>query len=123
VNASSETSDGRVATSRAINEMQHHAADAANLMRAFGNESRLMILCTLADGERSVGELNEIIPLSQSALSQQLARLRRDGLVKTRREAQVIHYSLCDGPATRVIRILHEIFCSADSSIAMEGNH
>ena len=62
-----------------VKEMQAHAADAASLMRAFGNESRLMILCTLAEGERSVGELNEIIPLSQSALSQQLARLRRDG--------------------------------------------
>jgi DNA-binding transcriptional ArsR family regulator len=76
--------------------MQAYAADAASLMRAFGNESRLMILCTLAEGERSVGELNEIIPLSPSALSQQLARLRREGLVKTRRESQVIHYSLCD---------------------------
>jgi DNA-binding transcriptional ArsR family regulator len=92
-------------------EMQAHAADAASLMRAFGNESRLMILCTLAEGERSVGELNEIIPLSQSALSQQLARLRREGLVTTRRESQVIHYSLCEGPADRVINVLHDIFC------------
>ena len=94
-----------------LDEMQAHAADAASLMRAFGNESRLMILCTLAEGERSVGELNQVIPLSQSALSQQLARLRREGLVQTRRESQVIHYSLCDGPADRVINVLHDIFC------------
>ena len=75
-------------------QMGVHAGDAADLMKALGNESRLMILCMLADGERSVGDLNEIIPLSQSALSQQLARLRAQGLVKTRRESQTIHYSL-----------------------------
>ncbi len=103
--------------------MQAHAADAANLMRAFGNESRLMILCTLAGGERSVGELNEIIPLSQSALSQQLARLRREGLVKTRRESQVIHYSLCDGPADRVINVLHDIFCGTGNPATRKEAH
>lgn len=91
--------------------MQAHAVDAASLMKALGNESRLMILCLLAEGERSVGELNDIIPLSQSALSQQLARLRQQGLVKTRRESQTIYYSLADGPADRVIRLLHEIYC------------
>jgi DNA-binding transcriptional ArsR family regulator len=100
--------------------MQAHAADAASLMRAFGNESRLMILCTLAGGERSVGE---IIPLSQSALSQQLARLRREGLVKTRRESQVIHYSLCDGPADRVINVLHDIFCGTGDPAARKERH
>ena len=104
-------------------EMQAHAADAASLMRAFGNESRLMILCTLAEGERSVGELNEIIPLSQSALSQQLARLRREGLVTTRRESQVIHYSLRDGPADRVINVLHDIFCGTGKAPEIEEAH
>jgi len=105
-----------------LHEMHAHAADAANLMRAFGNESRLMILCALADGEQSVGELNEIIPLSQSALSQQLARLRREGLVKTRRESQVIHYSLCSGPADRVINVLHDIFCVPATDPVTEDN-
>ena len=94
-------------------EMQAHASEAATLMRAFGNESRLMILCALADGEHSVSELNELVPLSQSALSQQLARLRREGLVTTRRESQVIHYSLADGPADKIIHALHEIFCAS----------
>ena len=103
--------------------MQAHAADAASLMRAFGNESRLMILCTLAEGEHSVGELNEIIPLSQSALSQQLARLRREGLVKTRRESQVSHYSRCDGPADRVINVLHDIFCGTGKSPETKERH
>ena len=92
-------------------EMQDHASDAAGLMKALGNESRVMILCILAEGERSVGELNEMVPLSQSALSQQLARLRQQGLVKTRRESQTIYYSLASGPADRVINLLHDIYC------------
>src|SRR5210317_1484096 len=96
-------------------DMQLHAADAAGLMKALGNESRLMILCLLAEGERSVSELNAIVPLSQSALSQQLARLRQHGLVDTRRESQTIYYSLNAGPTDRVINFLHDIYCgSAD---------
>jgi DNA-binding transcriptional ArsR family regulator len=95
-----------------IGQMRKHAPDAAGLMKALGNESRLMILCTLAEGEHSVGELNAMVPLSQSALSQQLAKLRGQGIVTTRRESQTIYYSLSDGPATRVIRLLNDIFCS-----------
>ena len=94
-------------------DMREHASDAAGLMKALGNESRLMILCVLAEGERSVGELNAIIPLSQSALSQQLARLRQQGLVDTRRESQTIYYSLAPGPADRVIHLLHDIYCGS----------
>ena len=93
--------------------MAEHASDAAGLMKALGNESRLMILCTLVDGERTVGELNDIVPLSQSALSQQLARLRQQGLVETRRASQTIFYSLAPGPADRVIHLLHEIYCGS----------
>lgn len=96
-----------------MSQMQLHAGDAAGLMKALGNESRLMILCALASGEHSVSELNEIVPLSQSALSQQLARLRQQGLVETRRESQTIFYSLAPGPTDRVIHLLHDIFCSA----------
>ena len=107
-----------VSEKTAIENMQEHAADAAGLMNALGNESRLMILCVLAEGERSVGDLNETIPLSQSALSQQLARLRRQGLVQTRREAQTIYYSLEEGPAERVIHLLHDIFCRDDKICA-----
>ena len=96
-----------------MEQMAIHASDAAGLMKALGNESRLMILCMLAEGERSVSDLNENIPLSQSALSQQLARLRRQGLVKTRRESQTIFYALAEGPADRVIQLLHDIYCGA----------
>lgn len=101
-------------------DMRAYASDAAGLMKALGNESRLMILCVLAEGERSVSDLNTIVPLSQSALSQQLARLRQQCLVKTRRESQTIFYSLADGPADRVITLLHEIYCGIDDCIAKE---
>lgn len=106
-----KVTDKQDVTKRSADDMSAHAADAATLMKALGNESRLMILCVLADDERSVGELNEIIPLSQSALSQQLARLRREGLVSTRRESQTIYYSLAEGPADQVIRLLHDLYC------------
>jgi DNA-binding transcriptional ArsR family regulator len=101
-------------------DMQLHAADAAGLMKALGNESRLMILCLLAEGERSVSELNSIVPLSQSALSQQLARLRQQGLVNTRRESQTIFYSLSEGPADRVINLLHDIYCGSADCVTGE---
>jgi len=75
---------------------------ASQLLKAMGNRRRLHILCLLAVDERRVGELEELVGLSQSALSQHLARLRRDGLVKTRRQAQTIFYSLA-GPDVRAI--------------------
>ncbi len=111
MNAHQKTEDRQDVTENPATEMREHAADAAGLMKALGNESRLMILCMLTEGERSVSDLNEIIPLSQSALSQQLARLRQQGLVKTRRESQTIFYSLANGPADRVIHLLHDIYC------------
>lgn len=92
-------------------QLRNHAGEASRLLKALANPARLMVLCTLADGERSVGQLNRTIPLSQSALSQHLAVLRRDGLVATRREAQTIFYSLVDGPASRLIERLHDIYC------------
>jgi DNA-binding transcriptional ArsR family regulator len=102
-------------------EMRAHAGEAAGLMKALGNESRLLILCSLAEGERSVGELNAIVPLSQSALSQQLARLREQGLVQTRRESQTIFYALSPGPADRVIRLLHDIYCPTSGKGSAQG--
>ena len=96
--------------------MQQNAGDAVNLLKGLANESRLMIMCVLSEGEVSVGQLNQRIKLSQSALSQQLARLRQQGLVKTRRESQTIFYSLSSGPADRVIKLLHEIYCGTAAS-------
>jgi DNA-binding transcriptional ArsR family regulator len=92
-------------------EMQQHAGDAEQLLKALANANRLMILCTLAESEHSVGQLNDRIELSQSALSQHLAVLRRDGLVETRRESQTIYYSLSEGPAAKVIDLLHDMYC------------
>jgi DNA-binding transcriptional ArsR family regulator len=94
--------------------MRVHAADAARLLKTLGNEKRLMLLCLLVEGERSVGELNTRLDLSQSALSQHLAVLRTDGLVTTRRDAQTIYYSLAEGPAQRIIDTLHGIYCAVD---------
>ena len=94
--------------------MRAHAGDAARLLKALGNENRLMLLCLLVEGERSVGELNARLELSQSALSQHLAVLRQDALVTTRREAQTIYYSLVEGPAQRIIDTLHGIYCAGE---------
>jgi len=94
-------------------EMREHACDAARLMKALAHETRLMVLCTLSEGELSVGQLNEAVGMSQSALSQHLSVLRRDGLVDTRRESQTIYYSLAEGPANRIIHTLHDIYCGA----------
>lgn len=90
------------------------ARDAATLLRALANPTRLMLLCSLVEGEQSVGELNERIPISQSALSQHLARLRQEGLVATRRESQTIHYRIADPMVLDLITPLHQRFCVAD---------
>jgi len=95
-------------------QMQAHIAEAAQLLKALGNEQRLHILCNLLEGPLSVGELNQRLELSQSALSQHLALLRESGLVDTRREAQTIYYSLPDGPVIRVMALLQDVYCAAD---------
>lgn len=94
-----------------LDMMRENAARAAKLMKALGNESRLLILCYLDGKELSVSELNRCLDLSQSALSQHLAVLRKDGLVKTRRESQTIYYSLEGDTAKRIIHTLHDMFC------------
>ena len=95
-----------------------HAAEAAQLLKALGNEQRLHILCNLLDGPLSVGELNQRLNLSQSALSQHLALLREMEFVETRREAQTIYYSLPDGPVIRVMALLQDIYCPRDPGVA-----
>jgi len=87
------------------------AAEAARLLRALSNENRLLLLCLLFEGEKTVGELNESLPLSQSALSQHLAVLREEGMVRTRRAGQNIYYGLASQPAARVIETLHATYC------------
>ena len=96
-----------------IQDMQVQAGQAVNLLKALANQSRLMILCHLLQNELSVGELNALLPLSQSALSQHLAVLRRDGLVSTRKEAQTVYYSLDSHEVRTLIATLHSLYCQA----------
>lgn len=98
-----------------LNELHSHAQAAAALLKALGNENRLMILCTLIGGEMSVGELNARVPLSQSALSQHLASLREAGLVSTRKEAQTVYYTLQGDEAQKIIAVLQSIYCPDDA--------
>ncbi|WP_288903246.1 metalloregulator ArsR/SmtB family transcription factor [uncultured Sneathiella sp.] len=93
-----------------ITSLQDKAHDASRFLKAISNKHRLMILCNLVESERSVGELEKIVGLSQSALSQHLARLRKEEVVKTRREAQTIYYSLQDENIVDVLRLLEDIF-------------
>ena len=95
----------------ALTRFEASAAEAAKLLRALANERRLMILCQLVDRQRSVGELQPLVGLSQSALSQHHAVLREDGVVATRREGQTIWYRIADPAAVKVVATLAEIFC------------
>jgi len=96
---------------RAAHAIKPHAEKAVELLKALANEQRLLILCNLLDGPMAVGELNEKVHLSQSALSQHLAVLRESNVVVTTREAQSIRYSLPEGAVTRIIRILYKQYC------------
>lgn len=97
-----------------VKEVERNIEVAVNLLKALSNERRLMIICALYKGEKSVGELEAIVGLSQSALSQHLARLRRDGLVNTRRAAQTIYYSMNDTATEAVLKCLYDIYSPED---------
>ena len=94
-----------------LSELHDMAAHAVELLKAMANEWRLMILCQLSDGEKTVSELQSLLGLSQSALSQHLAVLRREKIVKARKHAQSVSYSLAGDDAPRVMQTLHEVFC------------
>ncbi len=98
-------------TAQDLMALQDNADQAASLMKQLSNRNRLMILCTLMFEELSVGQLNDLIPLSQSALSQHLAGLREADLVSTRREGQTIYYRLLGDEVGRVIAVLKDIYC------------
>ena len=94
-----------------IDDLRTRAGEASKLMKALSNPRRLMILCELHKGERSVGNLEGVVGLRQSPLSQHLAKLRGDGLVKTRRDGQTIHYSLADARVRKLIALLYKLYC------------
>ncbi len=103
-------------------EMARSAEMAAAYLKTLAHEGRLMILCHLGSGEKSVGELEEALELRQAAVSQMLARLRDEGLVTTRRDGKVIYYSLADQNTAEVIGLLYRLFCGpADQSDGQIG--
>jgi DNA-binding transcriptional ArsR family regulator len=94
-----------------VEAVKQRAAEAADFLKSMANESRLIVLCELVKGERTVGRLEKVSGLSQSALSQHLAKLREAKLVATRREAQTIHYSLADNGVKKLVAVLYELYC------------
>lgn len=95
-----------------LSEMETSAASASRLLKSLANEHRLLILCQLVEGEKSVGTLEEKLHLRQPHLSQLLARLRRDGLVRTRRQSRTIFYDLDSSAAVAILERLYELFCA-----------
>ncbi len=100
--------------------MASAAARASELMKTLGHKDRLMILCHLISGEKSVGELACLLEIPQSPLSQHLARMRKESLVTTRREAQMIYYSIASNEALRMVELMHELY-SSEPEIRLTG--
>lgn len=91
--------------------MAGSASDAASYLKTLAHEGRLMILCHLCGGEKSVGKLEELLDIRQAAVSQMLARLREEGLVSTRRDGKTIYYSLADDRTEQMIGLIYSLFC------------
>lgn len=96
-----------------LDQLMRNARKASDFLKALSHENRLLLLCLLAERERSVTELENILSLRQPTVSQQLARLRLDGLVTTRREGKAIYYSLADENVRSVISVIYGIYCGA----------
>ncbi|VAV90559.1 hypothetical protein MNBD_ALPHA07-1847 [hydrothermal vent metagenome] len=96
-----------------LDEMFENSRAATGFLKALAHEGRLMILCHLITGEKSVTELENLLSVRQAAISQQLARLRLEGVVKTRRDGKAIYYTIKDSKAHKLIRLLHDEFCAA----------
>ncbi|GIT92987.1 hypothetical protein JANAI62_34450 [Jannaschia pagri] len=97
-----------------LDRMVENATAASNFLKAISHEGRLMILCHLASGEKSVTELEELLSARQAAVSQQLGRLRLEGLVQPRRDGKTIYYSLTDDRAIRIIDVVYDLFCRSE---------
>ncbi|MBM3615658.1 MAG: winged helix-turn-helix transcriptional regulator [Alphaproteobacteria bacterium] len=95
-------------------EMASRAAEAATFLKALSHEGRLMIVCHLSSGEKSVTELEDRLGARQAAVSQQLARLRSEGLVTTRRDGKAIYYSIKDPKAGAIMELVYDMFCNPD---------
>jgi ArsR family transcriptional regulator len=97
-----------------IENMMANAAEAANFLKAISHEGRMMLLCHLASGEKSVTELEKLLSARQAAVSQQLSRLRLEGLVRPRRDGKTIYYSLADPRAALLLDVVYNLFCKED---------
>lgn len=97
-----------------LDKMVDNATKASNFLKAISHEGRLMILCHLVSGEKSVTELEELLSARQAAVSQQLSRLRLEGLVIPRREGKAIYYRLADERPRRILEVVYELFCNQD---------
>ena len=102
-------------TDEEIEVLGGHAAEASSFLKALGHEGRLMILCHLCSGEKTVTELENLLSSRQASVSQQLARLRLEGLVKYRRQGKTIYYTLGDTKARQAIELVHNLFCTTDT--------
>ncbi|NHQ74247.1 helix-turn-helix transcriptional regulator [Roseovarius gahaiensis] len=98
-----------------MDSMLENATNASNFLKAISHEGRLMILCHLVSGEKSVTELEDLLSARQAAVSQQLSRLRLEGLVIPRRDGKTIYYRLADERPRRVLELIYELFCADDS--------
>ncbi len=105
------TSNAEGDLSPELASMMSHARDASDFLKALAHESRLVILCLLAERERSVTELEALLSLRQTTVSQQLARLRLDDLVVARRDGKMVYYSLADDNLKQFVRVLYDMFC------------
>ncbi|MBI4723706.1 MAG: helix-turn-helix transcriptional regulator [Rhodomicrobium sp.] len=94
-----------------LDQIMGSARQASHFLKALSHETRLLLLCLLAQGERSVTDLENVLSLRQPTVSQQLARLRLDGLVSARRDGKAIYYSIADDDIRKVIALIYEIFC------------
>jgi DNA-binding transcriptional ArsR family regulator len=99
-----------------VERMGEHAREASELLKALAHEGRLMILCGLLHGEKSVGELEALLSRRQASVSQQLARLRLEGLVCARRDGRMIYYSIASDKARSILGALYESFCATDGA-------
>ena len=106
------------ATAKDIEILMEQARKAGDLLKALSHESRLLILCILVEGEKSVSELEEIMNMPQAAVSQQLARLRFDRLVQTRRDGRMVYYSVANDEVSQLVEMLYAFFCKP----ALEAN-
>ena len=96
-------------------DMMSNIRDATGFLKALAHEGRMMMLCYLSDGEKTVTDFEQLLSMRQPAVSQQLMRLRSDGLVNARREGKAIYYSIADPRVARIVETLHEMFCADEA--------